>query len=111
MHKFKLMKKKKSFIEYKIIKIVAPLTWRICKDKLKWNEDAMKAFKFLKKDFTIVPILIIIHIKTIFSKSRCYIFHSWCHVIQYGSDELLHYVGFYLSKFSMVKINYEILDK
>ncbi len=61
MHKFKLMKKKKSFIEYKIIKIVAPLTWRICKDKLKWNEDAMKAFKFLKNDFTIVHILIIIH--------------------------------------------------
>jgi len=53
------MKKKKSFIEYKIKKNVAPLTWRTCKDKLKWNEDAMKAFKFLKNDFTIVPILII----------------------------------------------------
>jgi len=59
MHKFKL--KKKSFIEHKIIKIVALLTWHICKDKLKWNEDAMKAFKFLKNDFTIVPILIIAH--------------------------------------------------
>jgi len=37
---------------------VAPLTQVTHKEKIKWDEDAMKAFKLLKNIFTIIPIVI-----------------------------------------------------
>ncbi len=35
---------------------MAPLTQVTHKEKIKWDEDAMKAFKLLKNDFTTTPM-------------------------------------------------------
>jgi hypothetical protein len=94
------------------LKIAAPLTHLIGKDKFVWDEQAKKAFEALKKAFTSTPILVHANSsKPFFLEADVSDFAFGSVLSQYGEYGRLHPIAYHSRKFSAAEINYEIHDK